>query len=156
MIYDAIINGARGLSFFGGENPACWDLSDKETGWNWTFWNTTLAPLIREIKARSPLGPVLRSPDSTRDLSTADPTTEAISRTVATPAGPQLWVIAARSGRGARPVTITGLPRTAKWASVYAENRAVRVVDGTLTDRFARWQVHVYRFAVSPAAARAD
>jgi hypothetical protein len=156
MIYDAIINGARGLSFFGGENPACWDLSDKETGWNWTFWNTTLAPLIKEIKARSPLGPVLRSPDSTRDLSTADPTTEAISRAVATPAGPQLWVIAARSGRGARPVTITGLPRTAKWASVYAENRAVRVVDGTLTDRFARWQVHVYRFAVSPAAARAD
>jgi ligand-binding SRPBCC domain-containing protein len=53
-------------------------------------------------------------------------------------------------------VTITGLPRTVKWASVYTENRAVRVVDGTLTDRFARWQVHVYRFAVSPAAAHAD
>jgi len=153
MIYDAIINGARGLSFFGGDNPACWDASDRSTGWNWTFWNSTLQPLIGEISAHAPLGPVLADPGSTRDLVTNDTGTEAISRLAATPTGTQLWVLAAHGAGGSRTVTITGLPAGVRWAAVYPEHRAVRLRGGTLTDRFGPWQVHVYHLSLrtSPA-----
>jgi hypothetical protein len=149
MIYDAIINGARGISFFGGDNPACWDASDKETGWNWTYWNTTLEPLVEEIKADSPIGAALANPGSSHTLPTGDPKVEAISRLVQTPAGPETWVLAANSGTRARTVAVSGLPRNATWAGVYTENRGVRVANGTVTDRFGPWQVHVYRIAPS-------
>src|SRR5262249_31769496 len=154
MIYDAIINGARGLAFCGGDNPACWDLTDKTYGWNWSFWTSTLEPLLAEINARSALGPALLAPGTTRALATSDPGTQAITRSVATADGPQLWVIAARAGNGAhvgtRPVTITGLPRPSRWASVYTERRPIRISNGTLTDTFRPWQVHVYRVGVTP------
>jgi hypothetical protein len=149
MIYDAIINGARGLSFFGGDNPACWDQSDKRTGWNWTYWNSTLEPLVDEISADSPIGPALANPGSTRTLSTNDPHTEAISRLVQTPSGTQVWVLAAHDGTRARTVTVTGLPGNTTWAGVYTENRGTPVANRTITDRFGPWQVHVYRFALS-------
>jgi hypothetical protein len=149
MIYDAIINGARGISFFGGDNPACWDRSDKDTGWNWTYWTSTLEPLVEEISAQSPIGPALAAPRSTKALSTSDPNTEAVSRTIETPTGPETWVLAARNGTAARSVSISGLPVSAKQASVYVENRAEAVTRGTITDRFGPWQVHVYRIASS-------
>src|SRR5262249_25388657 len=37
MVYDAIINGARGLAFFGADDPHCWAPRDQARGWNWTF-----------------------------------------------------------------------------------------------------------------------
>jgi hypothetical protein len=68
--------------------------------------------------------------------------------------GRELWVIAARAGNtahvGTRPVTITGLPRPSQWASVYTERRPIRITNGTLTDSFRPWQVHVYRVGVTP------
>jgi len=155
MIYDAIVNGARGLSFFGGDNPACWDLSDKTTGWNWTFWNSTLEPLVQEIGAHSQIGPALVNPASNRVVATGDPGTEAIRRVVRTPARTELWVIAAHDGKGAHSVTLSGLPKNADWAGVYTEHRAVRVVDGTITDTFKPWQVHVYHFKLRPPQAAA-
>ena len=30
MIYDAIINGARSLAFYGGNNPDCWNPTDTQ------------------------------------------------------------------------------------------------------------------------------
>jgi hypothetical protein len=42
MAYDAIVNGARSLAFYGGNNPGCWGDSDRQYGWNWTFWNAVL------------------------------------------------------------------------------------------------------------------
>ena len=147
MIYDAIINGARGLGFFGGDNSHCWNETDRANGWNWTFWNRTLRALIAEINARSPLAPALVNPASTRRLITSDPETEAISRTDTTPGGnEQLWVIAARSGPGGRPVTISGLPATAGDATVYTEGRTLAADHGSFTDLFRQWQVHVYEF----------
>ena len=145
MIYDAIINGARGLSFFGGDNPGCWNASDRTSGWNWTFWNSVLAGLIGEIDMRSPLAPALENAGSTSVLATSDPGTEAISRVAVTPSGrKQLWVLAARATSGDGKVTITGLPRSARWAGVYTEHRFVPLANGKLTDRFSQWQVHVY------------
>ena len=52
MIYDAIINGARGIAFFGGNNWHCWDRRDRAHDWNWTYWDSTLRPLIAELGAR--------------------------------------------------------------------------------------------------------
>jgi hypothetical protein len=144
MIYDAILNGARTLAFFGGQNPKCWGQLDAAGGWNWTFWERVLEPLVREIGARSPLAPALVSPGSTRVLETSDASVQAISRRGA---GGDLWVIAARSGEGSEAVTIGGLPDWAASAEVYTEGRSLSAAGGALTDAFDRWSVHVYRFS---------
>lgn len=155
MIYDAILNGARNLAFYGGQNPRCWNAVDGVYGWSWTFWNDVLADLIREISAISPIAPALVSPGSTRVLRSDDPTVQVISRRGA---GRDLWVIAARSGTGREAVTISGLPAGATDATVYTEGRSITAADGSFTDMFARWDVHVYRFrlAVNPAGSRVE
>jgi hypothetical protein len=150
MIYAAIINGARALAFYGGNNPKCWGPFDAVGGWNWSFWSGVLEPLVREIGAASPLAPALVQPRSTRALATSDPMTQAISRRGR---NGELWVIAARSGEEREEVAITGLPSWATRADVYTEGRSVRAVKGTLTDSFGRWTVHVYRFQRSSRVA---
>jgi hypothetical protein len=154
MLYDAIINGARGVSFFGGQNPRCWNRVDRSYGWNWTFWNNVLETLIAQVGAHSALAPALADVGSTAVLETSDPGTEAISRVAVTPTGRQLWVIAARSSPGVGRVAIRGLPASAESAAVYVERRRVALSRGTLRDVFRRWQVHVYR--VPLAAVRAS
>lgn len=151
MLYDAIINGARGVAFFGGNIPHCWNRVDRRYGWNWTFWNRTLSQLIEQIGSHSPLAPALDNPASTHFLATSDPGTEAISRFVSTRAGTQVWVIAARSTTGIAHVSISGIPSSAKTATVYRERRTVRVADETLRDTFRQWQVHVYELRTAPA-----
>jgi hypothetical protein len=145
MIYDAIINGARGLAFYGGNFLKCETAADQARGWNWTFWNTVLADLIREIKASSPLASVLVNPASTHSPTSSDPTTEVISRHAR--GSNDLWVIAARYGGGTANVTISGLPPAMTKGEVYTEGRSVSVKGGSFTDSFDRWAVHVYRFS---------
>jgi hypothetical protein len=149
MVYDAIINGARGVSFFGGGNRRCWSRVDYRYGWNWSFWNTVLDPLIEQIGSRSALGPALDNAASNDVLKTSDAGTEAISRVGITRTGKQLWVIAASSKAGLRHVTISGLPHSVTSATVYGEHRTVRVSRGTLEDTFRRWQVHVYHLGMT-------
>src|SRR5262249_6458794 len=148
----AIINGARGLSFFGGDNPRCWNRIDRRYGWNWTFWNTALDRLIEQIGPRSRLGPALDNAASSELPATNDPSREAISRVAVTPSGKQLWVIAARSGPGADHVAVSGLPGSVHSAAVYGEDRTVRVLHGTLNDTFRQWQAHVYRLRLPRGA----
>jgi hypothetical protein len=143
--YDAIVGGARSLAFYGGNIPGCWSASDRQYGWNWTFWSTVLKPLLSELDASSPLAPALVSASTTKTLQTSDATAEAISRAGD---GSDLWVIAARSGADTQPVTISGLPAGITSGTVYTENRSVTVKDGAFTDDFAQWGVHVYRFQV--------
>jgi hypothetical protein len=143
MIYDAILNGARHLAFYGGHSPKCWSAVDSVFRWSWTYWNDVLAGLIREINATSPIAAALVNPGSTRVLRSDDPTVQVISRRGA---GRDLWVIAARSGAGSRPVTISGLPATAGEGTVYTEGRSIAAAGGSVTDAFDRWDVHVYRF----------
>jgi IPT/TIG domain len=147
MIYDAILNGARNLAFYGGNIPGCWNASDTARGWNWTFWDGVLKPLIQEINASSPIAPALVNPGSSRSLSSSDGSTQVMLRDGASG---DIWVIAARSGAGSQAVTISGLPATVTSGAVYTENRTVAVTNGAFTDTFGRWDVHVYRF--SPAA----
>jgi hypothetical protein len=147
MAYDAIINGARALAFYGGNNPKCWSRSDALRGWNWTFWERVLEPLVRELGAASQLAPALVRPGSTRWLRSSDPTTQVISRHGR---GGEVWVIAARSGEESEDVTISGLPRWAVRAEVYTEGRSIDLTNGVLTDRFDRWAVHAYRLQRAP------
>lgn len=149
MLYDAIINGARGVSFFGGSNPHCWNRVDRRYGWNWTFWNRALDPLIEQIGGRSPLGAAIANAASNEMLETSNHGVETISRTAATRSATQLWVIAARNTAGTTPETISGLPPSSRWATVYGEGRTVPLSHGTLTDSFRQWQVHIYRIQLA-------
>jgi hypothetical protein len=147
MIYDAILNGARSLAFYGGNIYRCWSPQDAELGWNWTFWNTVLKELVQEINADSPIAPALVDPGSTQVLASSDATTQVISREGA---DGDLWVIAARGGTGSSQVTISGLPSGRTSGTVYTEGRSVPAADGSFTDTFEQWDVHVYRFAAPP------
>src|SRR5215207_9749640 len=151
MIYDAILNGATSLAFYGGNLDRCWNESDAARGWNWTFWDTVLEGLVREVNADSPIAPALVNPGSTKTLESTDAETQVISREGA--GDSDLWVIAARHGAGTAPVTITGLPAGVRTGTVYTEGRAIDVTNGSFTDTFSRWDVHVYRFVMPPAPA---
>ena len=120
MIYDAIVNGARALAFYGGQNPKCWGQLDAAGGWNWTFWERVLQPLVRDLSG--PINVALVNPGSTRELPTSNRAVRAIRRGE--------WVIATSSA-DAGEVTIDGVP------------------GGSITDTFGRWSVHVYRRASS-------
>jgi hypothetical protein len=148
MIYDAIINGARNVAFYGGNINRCWTPQDTELQWNWTFWDDVLKGLVQEINAVSPLAPALVNPETTQVLPSSDPSTQVISRRGAT--SEDIWVMAARSGAGSQPVTISGLPAGATRGSVYTEGRSVTVANGSFTDTFERWGVHVYHFRDEP------
>jgi hypothetical protein len=150
MIYDAILNGARSLAFYGGNINRCWNESDTARGWNWTFWDTVLEELVREIGAESAIAPALVNPGSTKTLGSTDVTTQVISRQGADES--ELWVIAARHGEGTEAVTISGLPAAVERGTVYTEGRSIEVANGSFTDTFARWDVHVYRLVVPPPA----
>jgi hypothetical protein len=149
MIYDAIINGARNLAFYGGNIYRCWNTADEAAGWNWSFWDSVLGDLIREINAVSPIAPALVNAETTQVLSSSDPSTQVIGRLGAT--SDDVWVIAARSGAGPpQPVTIGGLPMGVHSGDVYTEGRSVSVSGGSFTDTFERWGVHVYHFRNEP------
>jgi hypothetical protein len=150
MIYDAILNGARSLAFYGGNLDRCWNETDTAAGWNWTFWDTVLEDLVREIGAESALAPALVNPGSTKVIPSTDDTTQVISREGTNPS--ELWVIAARHGEGTEAVTISGLPAGVGTGSVYMEGRSVEASSGSFTDTFSRWDVNVYRFVVPPPA----
>ena len=63
MAYQAIVNGARGLVFFGGHLTEVCTPDDAMAGWNWTFWRQVLRPVIHELSS-SDLQPALLAPDS--------------------------------------------------------------------------------------------
>ena len=151
MIYDAILNGARSLAFYGGNIYRCWNDRDDSYAWNWTFWDDVLEDLVREINALSPIAPALVNPGTTQVLATDNSATQAISRVGATE--DDLWVIAAHHGDSTQPVTISGLPSWATTATVYTEGRSVTAARGSVTDEFARWAVHVYHFHREPPPA---
>jgi hypothetical protein len=147
MIYDAIINGARNLAFYGGNNANCWNSNDTTYGWNWTFWNGVLKGLIQEINASSSVAPALVNTASTHTLTSSDTATGVISRQGAT--SNDLWVIAARSGAGSQTVTISGLPSGITSGDVYTENRTINASNGSFSDTFGQWDVHVYHFTTA-------
>ena len=73
MAYQAIIAGAGGLNFFGGELLETMSPADAKAGWNWTFWYEVARPLICELRSPA-VGPALDAP-AARSRSRQTPTT---------------------------------------------------------------------------------
>ena len=142
MAYDAILNGADALNFFGGSVEGCFNQSDAEHGWNWTFWQSVLKPLVQELSAASPLSRALVNSARTPRVTADDATTEVMVKQGASPL--DLWLIAARSGAGTAKVTFKGLPPWTRRATVYTEGRSVTAAGGSFRDDFSQWGVHVY------------
>lgn len=143
MVYQAIINGARGLFFFGGHLPQAMNARDKELGWNWTFWQRVLRPVVEEIGEKSPLYPALLAAESKLPVKCSAKDIEFCVREV----GNDIFVLACRRGRETTQVTFTGLPANASGGPLlFEEPRRVELKNGKFTDWFAPFEVHVYRF----------
>ena len=158
MVYDAIINGARGLMFFGGTGSTGWNEQDKKLGWNWHFWNQVQRRIVEELGTKSPLYPALLEPDSKMPVKVAE-LSEANS-----PNSPrkstsdiefcvrevdnEIFVIAAKKTKDSTiRVEFTGLPVSATGGDMlFEEPRRVELKNGAFTDWFAPFEVHVYRF----------
>jgi IPT/TIG domain len=150
MAYDAILNGAKALNFYGGDNTHCFSGSDGTYGWNWSFWQDVLQPLVKQLSASSPLAPALVNAARTPTVTTGSGTEAMLREGTSVD---DLWLIAARHGASVRTVTFRGLPRWTHRGSVYTENRTVVASGGSFRDRFAQWDVHVYHF-VEPLLVR--
>jgi hypothetical protein len=141
MAYDAIINGARAIMFFGARNRHCFTALDERFGWNWTFWYAVVKPLLRELAPGGRLYRALLYPKSGVGITCSDRATGAISRHV----GDIVWVIAARHGDGTKTVRIGGLPTSIRMGRSL-HGHLVKVRRGAFTVRLSRYAVGVYRF----------
>ncbi|MBM3499120.1 MAG: hypothetical protein FJX74_10670 [Armatimonadetes bacterium] len=154
MAYQAIINGARGLVFFGGNLTQAMAPEDAALGWNWRFWRRVLRPLMEEIGRHSPLHPALIAPNSRLPLQVrvkqavggdADPA-QLEFRMRETPEA--LYLLACKREGATVEVEFSGLPvALARGEVLYEEPRAVEVTEGRFTDWFGPFEVHVYRLA---------
>jgi hypothetical protein len=144
MSYQAIINGARGLLYFGGNLEKAMSPEDAKLGWNWTFWNRVLRPLLEEIGTKSPLAPALVAPNSTLPIKVKGAKgIEFCVREV----GNEIFILACKREGATVQVEFTNLPLAKGNGEVmYESPRQVEVKNGRFTDWFAPFDVHVYRF----------
>jgi hypothetical protein len=154
MTYQAIVDGARGLTWFGGQYTEVMRPRDAATGWNWTYWQLVLKPLFEELTSTA-VQPALVAPPAPHAVATTASGIEVATRRQ----GAFLYVIAVKRGTtGVGPVQFTGLPARndgspiasgeVLWEYVGGAFRDVGASAGTFTDWFAPHDVHVYRFAL--------
>jgi hypothetical protein len=105
MAYQAIVNGARGLAFFGGHLTQIARPADAQVGWNWTFWERVLRPLLAELTSSS-IAPALVAPDA-REVKASAKDVQLVTRE----AEGVFYVIAVRRGSATSRVGFSGLPR---------------------------------------------
>jgi hypothetical protein len=162
MAYQAIVAGARGLVFYGGNFTQIMRPRDANLGWNWAFWQMVLRPLVTELMSDS-VRPALVAPNA------APVTADAADiQLVTRRSGNTLHVIAVRpSATTTSKVTFSGLPHTASGAPLtsgevmmeYAQRplpppvdptkelfRVVTVANESFSDWFGPHDAHVYRF----------
>jgi hypothetical protein len=163
MAYDAIIGGARGLNFFGGHLTQVARPVDARAGWNWTFWEQALRPLVQELSSTA-VGPALVAP--------AGPAVKASAKdidVVTRREGRFLYVLAARRGGTTSRIGFTGLPKKRDGTPLrggqvlfeYVQQpppppigageqqfRSVPVAGNGFRDWFGPHDVHVYRFGL--------
>jgi hypothetical protein len=144
MTYQAIIDGARGLNYFGGGNLKTLNDRDRKLGFNWTFWDRILKPLLAEVNDKSPLHAGLLAPNSKLPVQVQPGDgMEFVVREV----GDEVYLLACKRQGPTVQVRFTGLPGAIGGGDVlYEEPRKVEVKDGAFTDWFAPFDVHVYRF----------
>jgi beta-phosphoglucomutase-like phosphatase (HAD superfamily) len=163
MSYQAIIAGARGLAFFGGDYTQVMAPRDAVTGWNWTFWHLVLRPLLEELSSGATL-PALLAPAAKTTITSSVTDVEVVTRR----AGTMLYVIAVRrSATKTDQVHFSGLPHrddgtplsAGEVVSEYAQDppsppvqaskqkfRYVKVANVGFTDWLGPHDARVYRF----------
>jgi hypothetical protein len=105
MALQAIVNGARGLVFFGGHLTQVCTPADAKAGWNWTYWDRILRPLIVELSSDD-VRPALVAPKANATVKAGIRGVEVATRQE----GRTLWVLAARRDGSTSTVGFTGLP----------------------------------------------
>ncbi len=165
MAYEAIINGARGLTYFGGGLPQTLNERDKPLGFNWTYFDRIMRPLFEELGPRSPIVSALVAPDSKIQLKVRAETTARRSvpnkdeeqtttgiECVVREAGNTIYVLACNKEGPTVRVRFTGLPNSVDGEGagsvVFEEPRKVDAENGTFADWFGPFEVHVYRFGL--------
>jgi hypothetical protein len=145
MTYNAIISGARGLVYFGGGIQSTLNERDKSYGYNWTFWERVLRPVLEEIGDKSPLATALCAADSKLAVKASDPSIDLCVREV----NRDVYILACcRDPQKTFEVKFTGLPQDLGEGDVlYESPRTVAAKDGTFSDWFAPYDVHVYKFS---------
>ena len=143
MAYAAIINGARGINFQGGERVRSLSERDLKLGWNWTHWKKVMRPLLEELGAKSPLQPALVAANSRLPVKLAGATDiDFCVREV----GDEVFILAAKREGATVKVTFTGLPAMKSTGAVmFEEPRSVEVKVGAFEDWFGPNEAHVYR-----------
>jgi hypothetical protein len=160
MIYQAIVAGARGLVFYGGDFTTVMRPRDANLGWNWFFWQTVLHPLLIELTSPS-VGPALVAPDAPNQVITSANDVDVLTRRD----GQTLYVIAVRrSPTTTNKVSFGGLPASISRGEVMFEYvqrplsppveptkqafRLITVANGGFQDWFGPHDSRVYRFAL--------
>jgi hypothetical protein len=157
MAYQAIVAGARGLVFFGGHLTQITSPEDAKLGWNWTFWQQVLRPLVVEVTS-SAIHPALVAPDAKPQVKASTADVELVTRDD----GTFLYVIAVRRKGATSVVTFTGLPKKTQAGEVLHEwvqrplpppigagaqvFRPVDVAGGSFGDWLAPHDARAYRF----------
>jgi hypothetical protein len=157
MAYQAIVAGAAGLVFFGGHLTQVASPGDAELGWNWSFWQEVLRPLVAELTS-SAVEPALLAPRAKTQVAASTRDVELVTRSDAT----FLYVIAVRRKGTTSVVTFTGLPKKVVRGEVLGEYvqrplpppigaggqafRPVEAAGGRFTDWLAPHDARVYRF----------
>jgi hypothetical protein len=146
MAYQAIVNGARGLAFFGGHLTQIARPADAQAGWNWTFWERVLRPLLEELTSDS-VAPALVAPNARSRVKASAKDVELVTRE----ADGFLYVIAVRRGSATSRVGFSGLPSGLTGGEVLFEYndqafRTVSVANGRFRDWFGQHDARVYRF----------
>jgi len=143
MTYQAIINGARGLIYFGGGLAKNLSDDDRKLGWNWHFWKRVLRPVIEEIGMKSQLYPALLAPQSKLPVKVTGEGIEFCVREV----GNDIFLLACKREGATVKAEFSGLPKDTSGGNVlFEEPRTVEIKSGKFTDWFAPFEVHVYRF----------
>lgn len=143
MTYQAIINGARGLVYFGGNVEQAMNKEDAALGWNWTFWNRVLKPVVEEIGTHSPLAPALVAAESKLPVSVSgSKEIEFCVREV----GDEIFLLACKREGPTVEVEFSKLPvADGTYELMYESPRSAKVSGGKFKDWFAPFEVHVYR-----------
>ena len=148
MAYQAIVAGARGLAFFGGHLTQVMRPADSQSGWNWTFWETVLRPLVVELTSTA-VAPALVAPAAAQPVR-ADATDVGV---VTRRSGDFVYVIAVRRAQLTSRVRFSGLAGNDRQGEVlfeYANGgfRSVAVANASFRDWLGPHDARVYRFRV--------
>ncbi len=144
MTYQAIINGARGLVYFGGGLRGTIPERDRPFGWNWTYWERVLRPVVEEVGDKGPLAKALCAANSKLPVKASGDAIELCVREV----GDDVFVLAcSRDPLKTAQVQFSGLPNEIGEGDVLFESpRKVTAKSGSFSDWFAPYDVHVYKF----------